>query len=148
MVLHSEVMFMEAIDTIRARLGSAPSLPATLAAIWDAFELTRAVTTAYAEDASPRFAMFLYAAAAAHQARDAIYTAPSAPADLADLPDVIDPGELTEDEACRLLAELASLASRRLHTAADEAADPRDRDACREAAEASDELRGILAGAE
>jgi hypothetical protein len=137
---------MEAIDTIRTRLESAPGLPATLAASWDAFELTRAVASAYAEHASPRFTMFLYAGSAARQGRDAIYTAPSAPADLADEPATIDPGGLTEDEACESLAVLMLTASRRLRAAADDAQDPRDREACAEAAAAAGELHGILSG--
>jgi hypothetical protein len=139
-------MFMEAIDTIQARLESACDLPATLGASWDAFELTRAVTSAYATQASARFAMFLYAGSAACRGRDAIYTAPGAPPDLADFPGTSDLGGVGEDEACGLLAALVLLASLRLRAAARDAADSRDRDACQEAAEAAEEVRGILTG--
>jgi hypothetical protein len=141
----SEVMFMQTIGTIRARIEAASGLTEVLAASWDAFEFTRAATSAYAERAPAELAMFLYAGSAACGGRDAIYTAPSAPAELADLAGV-DAGGPGGNEAAGLLAGLALAVSRRLRAVAGQAADPRDRDACAEAAGAADELHRILTG--
>jgi hypothetical protein len=147
LVLNSEVVFMETVDAIRARLESAQDLTGILRASWDAFELARAITSVYAERDHTRLAMFLYAGSAACVGRDAIYTAPSALQDLTDLPHIDDVGGLREDEACDLLAVLALTVSQRLSASAADATDQHDRDACAEGAAAAGELRDILTGA-
>ena len=135
---------MREIDALRMRLSAAESLPHTLAASWDTFELVLAVADAYADEAPDMFAAFMFAAAAAAEGRDTVGFAPS-------MPD--SPGEPTPragtsrhnvGEIADELAGLMTAIGHRLETAASRAHNPSDRQACEQGARQAIRIRSLL----
>jgi len=133
------------IENTQARLIAASDLPGLLAVAWDAFSLLVAGCQD-GQDRSPElFAAFAFAAAAAAQGRLAIASAPPLPPTpghraSSDVSGDADPNKLADT-----LSALAGMLGERLLSAAREAADPGDRDACEHAAAQTAQVCEILA---
>jgi hypothetical protein len=130
---------------IEARLNQAGSLPETLAAGFDAFEVIR-MTARYWQDRAPRlFAAFMTAADAAVDGREALTIAPSLPP-----ADGAGPGDTAASsadpaQASDTLAALAAALRDRLTRAADRAVLPGDQAACQDAAQAAGRICQLMA---
>jgi hypothetical protein len=136
---------MSEIEAIRQRLEAGGELPELLAVAWDAFGVLAAVCQECEDRSAALFAAFAFAAAAAAEGRFIIASAPSLPA---------GPGERASHVACsdpdleKFTDSLASLARRlaeRLSSAARQAPDPGDRDACELAASEAARVGEMLA---
>ncbi len=131
--------------TVLARLEAAGELPELLDAASDAFSLLLASCRDCEVQAAELFAAFAFAAAAAEQGQSAIGFAPSLPSGPAvqtsHAPGVKDDLEKTADD----LADLAQVLGSRLSSAARQAHDPRDQDACTEAAAHAARIHQLLA---
>ena len=130
---------------IEARLMEAASLPETLAAGFDAFEVIR-MTARYWQDQAPElFAAFMTAADAAVDGREALTIAPSLPpAGGAGPGDTVaagaDPGQASDT-----LAALAAALRDRLTRAAAGAVLPGDQAACQDGAQAAGRICQLMA---
>jgi hypothetical protein len=122
---------------IEARLEQAASLPETLAACFDAFEIIRMAARDCQDQVPELFAAFMTAADAAVDGREALTIAPSLPPARGGGPgdavlDGGDPGQVAD-----ALAALASMLQNRLGDAGAGADLPADQVACQEAAHAA-----------
>jgi len=129
---------------IEARLMAAASLPETLAAGFDAFEVIRMTARDWQDRAPGLFAAFMTAADAAVDGREALTIAPSLPPAGAAGPDIALAGE-DPGEAAEMLAALASALRDRLTRAAAGAVLPADRAACQDAAHAAGRICQLMA---
>lgn len=141
---------MTFLISARDRLGQAAGLAAVLDAAYDAFESMRLAFRVHEDPASGLFGVFVMAAAAAADARDAIAFAPSLPArrrrgaaGTGQGPPGGDSAERVADEA----ASLSQLLGAWLALAAGSASDPGDRGACEQAARCAYEICDLLGGA-
>lgn len=137
---------MHQIDLIRQRLADAGSLPAVLAASWEAFELITAIASARAGESADLYPAFTFARGAAVTGRNALAFAPSLPP---------GPGDRVQGppgpagnicQAADALAALASGLSMRLRESAGLAAGTADRSACENAAAEAARITELLAG--
>jgi hypothetical protein len=138
------VIGMLAIEAMRARVESTQTLPETLAAGWDAFELMRAVADGCADGDDGSFAAFLLAGAAAANGRDAVGLAPSLAAGQASGTTPQDEPAAPAGAVAAAIAALAAVLGPRLSRAADGAADPADRAACQRAGAEAARIRALL----
>jgi hypothetical protein len=129
---------MQEISGIVTRLREAASLPDTLAAGFDAFEVVRQVARG-CEDAVPAlFGAFMTTADAAVDGREAITIAPALPQDRRGAAAVRMPqASVPVEEIAGALAGLGALLADRLSRAAALAATAADLAACTEAAQAA-----------
>jgi hypothetical protein len=132
----------------RVRVGV--GLPEVLESAWRAFECMLVEAEAHEDPATPLFPVFVLAATAAANGRDAVLRAPSLPWPPRHTP----PGEgqaggagESAQEAARALASLSQALISRLETAAGSVASSGDRDACRYAAGRARAIYDLLAGA-
>jgi hypothetical protein len=137
---------MNEVALIKERLREASSLPELLAVSFDAFEMIRLLARRSQDRVPGLFAAFMWTADAAVDGREAVTiaasfpvpdastTAPGEPAANADLGHVID-----------ALAALGRLLDARLTRAAVTAAEPGDRAACEDAADAARRIRQLMA---
>jgi hypothetical protein len=137
---------MNEVALIKERLREAASLPELLAVSFDAFEMIRLLARRSQDRVPGLFAAFMWTADAAVDGREAVTiaaslpvpdastTAPGEPAANADLGHVID-----------ALAALGRLLDDRLTRAAVTAAEPGDRAACEDAADAARRIRQLMA---
>jgi hypothetical protein len=139
------VIAMPEIENTQARLEAASDLPGLLAAAWDAFSLLLAACQDSEDRSTELFAAFAFAAAAAAEGRLAIDGAPSLPPTPGQNASGGASGEPDPDKLADALAGLADKLSQRLLSAAREAADPGDRDACQDAAAQAARVCEILA---
>lgn len=140
---------MQQLIEARRRLSDAGTLPAVLAAAFDAFEAMFPVLHRQEDKAGPGFASFALASASAGSGRDAVGFAPSLPYAGPGLDDAVlpaRPAEVTESEAAAELAALAQSLAERLEGAAAGAADPADRQACQDGARYAARITALLAG--
>jgi hypothetical protein len=132
-------------SSIEARLRQAGSLPETLAAGFDAFEVIRMTARDWQDRAPGLFAAFMTAADAAVDGREALTIAPSLPPADGAAPGGavaagIHPGQVVE-----VLAALATTLRDRLTHAAVGALLPGDRAACEDAAKAAGRICQLMA---
>jgi hypothetical protein len=135
-------------NDIDARLRHAVSLPEILAAGFDTFEAIRVAARSY-QDQMPAFvAVFMTAADAAVDGREALTAAPSLPhgGDAAALAVPVVAG--TPQDAAEALAAIAAMLSGRLTVAARAAGASDDQDACQDAVAAADRISRLLARAD
>jgi hypothetical protein len=138
---------VQKIDVLRVRLDAVGCVADTLAAGWDTFELVEVIADDYADRAPDTFAAFLFAAASAAEARDAVGFAPSMPASTG-IP--VGFAESDSRDMCEVVGELAGLVSilgTRLQAAAHRAGSPGDRQACERAARDAGRICDLLAPA-
>lgn len=136
---------MTETSILAQRLRQTGSLPALLAASWDAFEFIAQIAPAYDDpDSNARGYAFMLATVAACRGRNALAFAPSLPGD--------DSGKETEvvalggeTQAAATLASLADLLRQRLTEACSGALGNDDRRACEVAIAAAGETRNLLA---
>jgi len=131
---------VRAIDAITGRLDHAAGVPDLLAVAWEALEFIRAAASGGADSGPGLYAAFMFAAAAAAEARDAVGMAPSMRAG-----DHAPGGDQAPEEAGPL-AELAGALAARMSAAAGQPDDPGDREAFRAAAAGAGQVRRLLAG--
>ena len=131
------------------RIRAAAGLPEVLESAWRAFECMLAEAEAHEDPATPLFPVFVLAATAAANGRDAVLRASSLPWPPRHTPpgsgQADGPGESAQ-EAARALASLSQALVSRLETAAGSAARSGDRDACRYAAGRARAIYDLLAG--
>jgi len=143
-------MGMTSINWQAQRVQAAAGLPELLESAWCAFECMLAEAEAHEDPATPLFPVFVLAATAAANGRDAVLFAPSLPWS----PPVTPPsggqaggtGESAQASA-RALTSLSQALISRLVTAAGSAASSGDQDACRYAAGRARVICDLLAGA-
>lgn len=137
---------MRHISTAEARLREATTVPGTLSASFEVFEVIRLLARGNEDRVPELFAAFMMAADAAVDGREAVTIAPSLPP-AADRPlsgksaAGGDVGEIGD-----AMAALGALLGDRLSRAASMAAAPGDRAACEEAAEAAGRICELMAG--
>jgi hypothetical protein len=136
---------MQDIDGMRERVEAAGDLAGLLEAAWDGFGLLVAVCWECEERAGGLFAAFAFASAAAAEGRLILASAPSLTAGYCGQTD--HGGSVTADleDVADGLAGLAGLLAARLSSAASQATDPGDRDACGQAGAEAARVRGLLA---
>lgn len=127
-------MNMRDIETIKVRLGTAEDLVDALAVAWDTFAFVQAIADGYADQAPGLFAAFILAAGAATSGRDMLGFAPSMPSSPGVPPVPVGSDAAGAHDLADELAALASALGARLQTAASQACDPEDRQACERAA--------------
>ena len=129
---------------IEARLTEAASLPETLAAGFDAFEVIRLAARDCQNRVPVLFAAFMTAADAAVDGREALTIAPSLPRGGGTGPAVALPSGADAGKAASALASLAAVLRERLTDAAVQADVPGDRAACQNAAEAAGRIWQLM----
>ncbi len=136
---------MREISSAETRLREANTVPGTLSASFEAFEVIRLLARGNEDRLPELFAAFMMAADAAVDGRDAVTIAPS-------LPSAADcqlpgrpPAGVSVGEIADAMASLGALLGDRLSHAATIAATPRDRTACEEAAEAAGRICELMA---
>ena len=136
---------MQDVDGMRARVEAAGELAGLLAAAWDGFGLLVAGCRECEERAGGLFAAFAFAAAAAAQGRLVLASAPSL--DAGSRGEAGCGGSVSADleVVADGLAGLAGLLAARLSSAARQAGDPGDRDACGQAGAEAARVCGLLA---
>jgi hypothetical protein len=135
------------VEVIVARLRDARSLPALLAASFDAFETIRVLARGSEDMVPSLFAAFMTAADAAVDGRQAITLAPSLSPASGVTPVTTPPAAGADiDTIADALAALGELLDERLAHAADRALLSGDRTACQEAAEAGRRIQQLMAG--
>jgi len=140
-----KVSDMPNADSIQARLAQAASLPETLAAGFDAFEVIRITARNWQDQVPGLFAAFMTAADAAVDGREALTIAPSLPpADGTGHGDTVAAGA-DAAHAADLLAALAAALRDRLTSAAVVAVLPGDQAACQDAAAAAGRICQLMA---
>lgn len=136
---------MPEIDSMQARLEAADELPELLGVAWDAFSVLVAACQDCEDRSAELFAAFAFAAAAAAEGQLIIASAPSL---------LVGPGERPSNGTCaeadldKVADSLVGLARRlgeRLSSAARQAPDPGDQDACELAAAEAARVCEILA---
>ena len=133
---------------IEARLKHAASLPETLAAGFDAFEVIRTAARDCHDRVPELFAAFMTVADAAVDGREALTLAPSLPlAGGVDPNDAVSAGADVGQVADALMA-LADVLGERLSRAAALSDLPGDRVACQDAAQAAGRIRQLMARAD
>jgi hypothetical protein len=131
--------------SIEARLEQAASLPETLAASFDAFEIIRMAARGCQDRVPALFAAFMTAADAAVDGREALTLAPSLPlAGGAGPSDAVSAGADVRQVADALMA-LADVLGERLSRAAALSDLPGDRVACQDAAQSAGRIRQLMA---
>jgi hypothetical protein len=132
-------------STAETRLREATTVPATLSASFEAFEVIRLLARGNEDRVPELFAAFMMAADAAVDGREAVTFAPS-------LPPAVGshlPGKPTAGgdvgEIADAMAALGALLGHRLSRAAAMAAAPGDRAACEDAAEAAGRICKLMA---
>ena len=113
-----------------------------LGAAWDTFEAIRLTADAYSGRRTDQFVTWMAVIPPACEGRDAIGFAPSTPPDTALDIDLDGLSQLTEDQALRELARLASSCVARLRELAPVTL--KDRAAIARAIEAAEEISGLL----
>ncbi len=135
---------MQDADDIEARLREVSSVPETLAASFDAFEVIRLAARAHEDQVPGLFAAFMTTADAAVTGREALTIAPSLGA--CSTAQVSGPGPAAAvDAVTDDLARLGALLSDRLAHAATLAQAPADKAACEQAADAARQIRDLMA---
>jgi hypothetical protein len=133
------------ISSAKARLQEATTVPGTLSASFDAFEVIRLLARGNEDRVPELFAAFMMAADAAVDGREAVTTAPSLPPSApSQMPGRLaaagDAGEIAD-----AMAALAVLLGERLSDAAALSAAPADRIACEQAAAAARRICQLMA---
>jgi hypothetical protein len=136
---------MQGIDRMRLRLDGAGELADLLEAGWDAFSLLVAACQDGQDRSAELFAAFAFAAAAATAGLRALAVAPSLPAGRGDGTGHGACGPPDLETAADGLASLAQILRDQLGSAAVQAHDPSDRQACEEGAAAAAQVYGLLA---
>jgi hypothetical protein len=131
--------------SIQARIQLASTLPETLAAFFDAFEIIRLAASACVDEVPELFAAFMTTAGAAVDGREAITAAPSLPPGPADLQAGALAADASLEETMSALANLGELLADRLSQAAAAATLVADRMACEEAVGAAGQIRHLMA---
>jgi hypothetical protein len=131
-------------SSIQDRIQRVSSLPETLAACFDAFEIIRLAASACVDEVPELFAAFMTTAGAAVEGREAITAAPSLPPGPADIQGSSLAANATLEETMAALVNLGELLADRLSQAAAAAALPADRMACEEAAGAARRVRHLM----
>jgi hypothetical protein len=126
------------------RLAGCGTLPATLEAAWDAFELMMRIADDYCGDEVDISAGFVMASSAATAGGNAAGWAPSMPATAGPAPVYARPDGIDPHAVADLLAGLAGTLAARLHQAAAQASQAGDLAACQDAAAAADEIRELM----
>lgn len=121
-------------------------LAQALGEAFESFEAIRQLARRYEDQSPDLFAAFLSAAAAAANGRDAVLTADVQPAWEAQQAGALPlaPGVGVQEAATAIAASALALAAR-LDRAAGLARTPRDRRACRDAADAARQIHKLLA---
>ncbi len=135
---------MQDADDIEARLREVSSVPETLAASFDAFEVIRLAARAHEDQVPGLFAAFMTTADAAVTGREALTIAPSLGACSTAQVSAPGPGAAV-DVVTDALARLGALLSDRLACAAALAQAPADKAACEQAAAAARQIRDLMA---
>jgi hypothetical protein len=130
---------------IEARLSQAGSLPETLAAGFDAFEVIRVTARDWQGRAPGLFAAFMTAADAAVDGREALTVAPSLPPAGSAGPGAAVAAGADPGQANDTLAALAAALRDRLIRAAAVAVLPGDQAACHDAAQAAGRICQLMA---
>jgi hypothetical protein len=137
---------MQETSGIEARLRAAATLPDTLAAGFDAFEVIRQLARGCEDKVPALLAAFMTAADAAVDGREAITIAPSLPVDRRGGAGVSMPlASVPAEKTAGALAGLGALLADRLSRAAAIAATAADRAACTEAAQAAGRICQLMA---
>jgi hypothetical protein len=131
--------------SIQARIQRASTLPETLAACFDAFEIIRRAASACVDEVPELFAAFMTTAGAAVEGREAVTSAPSLPPGPADLQAGALAANASLEETMTALAGLGELLADRLAAAAAAATLAADRMACQQAAGAARQVRHLMA---
>jgi hypothetical protein len=135
---------VRAISTAETHLREATTVPGTLSASFEAFEVVRLLARGNEDRVPELFAAFMMAADAAVDGREAVMTAPSLPPAVGShLPSTPTVGG-DVGEVANAMASLGALLGDRLYRAAATAA-PGDRAACEEAAEAAGRICELMA---
>jgi hypothetical protein len=132
--------------SIQDRIQCVSTLPETLAACFDAFEIIRLAASACVDEVPELFAAFMTTAGAAVEGREAITAAPSLRPGPADLQASAFAANASLEETMTALAGLGELLADRLSTAVAAATLAADRMACEEAAGAARQIRHLMAG--
>jgi hypothetical protein len=138
---------LDQIDRAAVRLRAADGVADVLAVGFDAFEVIRVAARDCEDRASELFAAFLLAAGAAVEGRDELLAAPSLPRGRGEpaSPGVAPPG-VEVGEIADALAALGGLLTARLWEAAAAAGDARDEVACKNGAQAAEQVQQLLGG--
>ena len=132
-------------ELIEARLRDAATLPETLAAGFDAFEVIRRAARGCVDTVPGLFAAFMTTAREAVEGREAITVAPSLPPGPAAIPASLPSADASTDEVMTTLARLGALLASCLSRAAMTASLDADRAACGEAAASAQRIRQLMA---
>lgn len=136
---------MSPLEEARSRLLSASSPAEIIGAAWEAFKRIWFVADELAGQVTDNFAAWVSCGSPACEGQHALGWASSIAVAGSGTPPGI--AGVSEDEAARLVAELAALLEERLEAAARQAALPTDAQACQRASVAAAEIRQLLAGA-
>jgi hypothetical protein len=131
------------ISSAKARLREATTVPGTLSASFDAFEVIRLLARGNEDRIPELFAAFMMVADAAVDGREAVTTAPSLPAAAGNQMPAATGGDA--GEIADAMAALAVLLGERLGGAAVLADGPGDRAACEQAAAAAGRICQLMA---
>ncbi len=132
-------------NSIEVRLEHAASLPETLAASLDAFEVIRMAARDCQDRVPELFAAFMTTADAAVDGREALTVAPSLPPAGGAGPDDAVPTGADAGQVAEALAALAVVLGDRLSYAAALADLPGDRVACQDAAQSAGQICQLMA---
>jgi hypothetical protein len=130
---------------IEHRLRQAASLPGTLAASFDAFEAIRLLARGNEHRNPDLFAVFMMAADAAVDGREALTTSPSLPPATRHQPAVSPATGADLDDIADAMTDLAARLAGCLARAAAMAETSGDRAACEQAAHAASQIRQLMA---
>jgi hypothetical protein len=133
------------ISTAETRLRDATTVPGTLSASFDAFELIRLLARGNEDRVPELFAAFMMAADAAVDGREAVTIAPSLPAASGSHLPASPTAGADVGEIADAMAALGALLGDRLSRAVSMAAVPGDRTACEQAAEAAGRICELMA---
>jgi hypothetical protein len=133
------------ISTAETRLREATTVPGTLSASFEAFEVIRLLARGNEDRVPELFAAFMMAADAAVDGREAVTIAPSLPPAAGRFLRGKPTADSEVGEIADAMAALGALLSDRLSRAASMAAGTGDRAACEEAAEAAGRICELMA---
>jgi len=134
------------ISNAETRLREATTVPGTLSASFDAFEVIRSLARGNENRVPGLFAAFMMAADAAVDGREAVTIAPSLPPAAGSRMPGRPAAGADVGEIADAMAALGALLGDRLSRAAATAATPGDRTACEEAAEAAGRICELMTG--